>query len=435
MFWSTNDSTDGAQSPFGYHRSYWTIRSSQTYIYIGYGGIEHSSLFERSSSFSNTGINWRFLAVRVTGSSGSFFKDGVKLSNFSDMPSTIDSNPTMYIGRRAFPTPYSYNGNIGNILIYNRPLSDEEIVYNYEATGKRFVSLEVQSLVVAGGGSGGQGSYPSGGGGAGGLLTGYSSTLSMNTNYTITVGAGGSVTSNGSNSVFNTFTSIGGGCGGNGRSGVGISGGSGGGGGSNYPLDGNLVNYLTPAGLGTIGQGNNGGVGKSVYNDTRLNGVPSGAGGGGGAGGVGDTGTTTPSIKAGNGGVGLYFSEYVSLGGTPSGWFAGGGGGSTSYSNNSVSAIGIGGSGGGGNGSATLFSDSGLQSTPGVINTGGGGGGGGYGSSPAAAGGSGIVILRVPDVYTAKFSSGVSWSVTKSNGYKYYKVTATSTTSETVNFS
>jgi hypothetical protein len=45
------------------------------------------------------------------------------------------------------------------------------------------------------------------------------------------------------------------------------------------------------------------------------------------------------------------------------------------------------------------------------------------------------VILRIPDVYTARFSSGVTSSVTKSGGYKYYKVTATSTTSETVSFS
>jgi hypothetical protein len=364
-----------------------------------------------------------------------FFINGAQQGTTRTISGTVtDVSDKFWLGSYSNGTT-PWLGNMAIARVYNRALTSTEIVQNYEAIGTRYTSLSVQSLVVAGGGSGGQGGYPSGGGGAGGLLTGYSSTLSMNTNYTITVGAGGSVTSNGSNSVFNTLTSIGGGCGGNGRSGVGISGGSGGGGGSNYPLDGNLVNYLTLAGLGTIGQGNDGGVGKSVYNDTRLNGVPTGAGGGGGAGGVGGTGTTTPSIKAGNGGVGLYFSEYVSLGGTPSGWFAGGGGGSTSYSSSSNSAIGIGGSGGGGNGSATSFSDSGLQSTPGVINTGGGGGGGGYGGSPAAAGGSGIVILRIPDVYTANFSSGVSWSVTKSNGYKYYKVTATSTTSETVNFS
>ena len=320
-----------------------------------------------------------------------------------------------------------------NIKVYTRDLSSAEISQNYEAIGTRYTSLNVQSLVVAGGGAGGGYGYPSGGGGAGGLLTGYTTSLSLNTNYTITIGAGGSSNSNGSNSVFNTSTSIGGGRGGNGRSGAGVSGGCGGGGGSNYPAD-LPPPYLTPAGSGTVGQGNDGGVGKSVYSDTSLNGIPTGAGGGGGAGAVGGTGTITPGIKAGNGGVGLYFSEYSTIGGYPLGWFAGGGGGSTSYSSTATNSVGVGGNGGGGNGSYTQFS-SGPSAIEGIVNTGGGGGGAGYIENSSANGGSGIVILRIPDVYSAKFSSGVTSSVTKSGGYKYYKVTATSTTSETVSFS
>jgi hypothetical protein len=139
-------------------------------------------------------------------------------------------------------------------------------------------------------------------------------------------------------------------------------------------------------------------------------------------------GSTTGIANSGSGGTGVYYSEYVSIGGYPSGWFAGGAGGGNSY----CPTIAVGGNGGGGDGGAS----GGKLSTNGVINTGGGGGGaavgGGFYASP---GGSGIIILRVPDVYTARFSSGVSASVTKSGGYKYYKVTATSTTSETVSFS
>jgi hypothetical protein len=353
----------------------------------------------------------------------------------------LDATKTKTISNATYPLLGSsltlsdspIKGKLSQFLIYSRVLSQSEISQNYEAIGTRYTSLSVQSLVVAGGGAGGGYGYPSGGGGAGGLLTGYTTSLSLNTNYTITVGAGGSSNSNGSNSVFNTSTSIGGGRGGNGRSASGVSGGSGGGGGSNYPAD--LPSpYLTPAGSGTAGQGNDGGVGKSVYGDTSLNGVPTGAGGGGGAGAVGGTGTITPSIKAGDGGVGRYFSEYSTIGGYPSGWFAGGGGGSTSYSSAATNAVGVGGNGGGGNGSYTQFS-SGPSAIDGIVNTGGGGGGAGYIENSSANGGSGIVILRIPDVYTARFSSGVTSSVTKSGGYKYYKVTATSTTSETVSFS
>jgi len=407
MFWSTNDSTDGAQSPFGYHRSYWTIRSSQTSIYIGYGGIEHSSSFERSSSFSNTGINWRFLAVRVTGSSGSFFKDGVKLSNFSNMPSTIDSNPTMYIGRRAFPSPYSFNGNIGNILIYNRPLSDEEIVYNYEATGKRFVSLEVQYLVIAGGGGPGMG-----GGGAGGYLEGTTTSLSTNISYTITVGAGGpgfvsGASGNGtkgSDSVFTTITSTGGGYGGSGgaSSQNGGPGGSGGGGGGYSGGQGGAGN--TPS--TNPSQGNNGGAGNNV--------VPQSSGWLGGGGG-------------GSGGVG---GDFI---GTTSG--NGGSGTTSSITGIAVCRAGGGVGAGNGGGRGTTSCGGGAANTNGTINTGGGGGGRNWGN-PGGSGGSGVVIIKIPNVYNANFSNGVTFTKSTSvSGYKIYTVTATSTTSETVSFS
>jgi len=307
-----------------------------------------------------------------------------------------------------------FDGEMGSVLFYNRALTSDEIIQNYEVIGKRHISLEVQSLVVAGGGGGGLGSYPSGGGGAGGLLTGTTNTLSLNTNYTLTVGAGGGMASQGSNSVFNELTSVGGG---NGSGGDGGSGGSGGGGGTTTGYDFRI------GGSGVGGQGFSGGTGYGLYSSD----IPyiGGAGGGGGASEPGKGGTEIP-FAAGSGGTGIYFSEYTTIGGYPEGWFAGGGGGSNDFRGTSA----VGGLGGGGNGQQ-------RPSLPGsgVINTGGGGGGSGYVSSTAGLGGSGIVILRVPDVYNANFSSGVSWSVTKSNGYKYYKVTATSTTSETVSFS
>ena len=313
------------------------------------------------------------------------------------------------------------NGKLSQFLIYSRVLSQSEISQNYEAIGTRYTTLQVQSLVVAGGGSGGK--RDTGGGGAGGLLTGTTTSLSTNTNYTITVGAGAAAPTlsgsggvantaagnNGSNSVFNTTTSTGGG--GGATNGVnGGNGGSGGGGASPSAIPG----------TGISGQGYSGGTG-TLYSYA-----------GGGGGGAGEPGGNVGPPKYASGGTGVYISEYISLGGSPVGWFAGGGGGSLgnndSYYNSS------GGNGGGGTG--------GRLGTPtpinGTINTGGGGGAQGdyqISTGPAGNGGSGIVILRIPDVYTARFSSGVTSTVTKSGGYKYYKVTATSTTSETVSFS
>ena len=74
----------------------------------------------------------------------------------------------------------------------------------------------------------------------------------------------------------------------------------------------------------------------------------------------------------------------------------------------------------------------------GTTNTGGGGGGGGYSSVGAngGVGGSGVVIIKIPDLFTATFSGGVTSSLsTAVSGFKIYTVTATSTTSETVTFS
>ena len=102
----------------------------------------------------------------------------------------------------------------------------------------------VDYLVVAGGGGGGVHDGAAGAGGAGGFRTGTGMPVTAGTDYSITVGAGGSTVTpyssstpksfgdNGENSVFNTITSTGGGGGGGGGGGVaaGQNGGSGGGG-------------------------------------------------------------------------------------------------------------------------------------------------------------------------------------------------------------
>ena len=80
-----------------------------------------------------------------------------------------------------------------------------------------------------------------------------------------------------------------------------------------------------------------------------------------------------------------------------------------------------------------------ARGTDGTANTGGGGGGGSdwlLTSVTQANGGSGIVIIKIPNNYTATFSAGVTSTLsTAVAGYKIYTVTATSTASETVTFS
>ena len=206
-------------------------------------------------------------------------------------------------------------------------------------------STPINLFIVAGGGGGGKLGSPlpgyansaityCSGGGAGGVVQ-QSITLVPGNTYSVVVGNGGSVNTNGQSSSFEAYSALGGG---NGTllSTNGGTGGSGGGGGGEQ---GN-------AGLGTPGQGNNGG----------RNG-----GGGGGAGGIGQD--YNPGI--GTGGIGINYR------GT---YYAGGGG-----ANNGPTTGGPGGLGGGGHGDYP-------SGSPGTPNTGGGGGAG-------SAGGSGIVIV------------------------------------------
>jgi hypothetical protein len=232
-------------------------------------------------------------------------------------------------------------------------------------------SLNCDVLVAAGGGGGGT----FGGGGAGGFRTATGFSL-PSASYSVTVGAGGSSTTSGSNSILHTITSAGGGGGGDyGAASItntaGDAGGSGGGGGSWSGGGGTAGAGNTPS--TSPSQGNNGGIG-----DTTGSGA--GGAGGGGAGGVGGPFTgafNSSTATGGTGGVGTansYSGSSVN--------YAGGGGGA-GYNTAGTASFG-GGAGGRGIGP--------VSPTAGTVNT-GGGGGGGY-ANTGATGGSGIVIVR-----------------------------------------
>jgi hypothetical protein len=240
----------------------------------------------------------------------------------------------------------------------------------------------MEYLVVAGAGAGGGGAAtcPGGGGGAGGMLSG-TYTISGPGPFNITVGAGATAVPGGSvsgnDSIFDNITAIKGGWGATFYQYSGANGGSGGGGSSHNGAPG-AVNR----GLGTAGQGNDGGSGSDNCN------------GGGGGGGKFSAGTSAVGQTPGNNGSGLASTiTGVSI------TYATGGYGS----NNAVS---------GANGAA---------------NTGTGGGGGGA-FNAIGNGGSGIVVLAYPttsgpDIYS--ISAGLTYTLDKVTrpGYTVYKFT------------
>jgi hypothetical protein len=260
----------------------------------------------------------------------------------------------------------------GGIISY----TDGYIVHTFTASGTFTPTAnltDVEYLVVAGGGSGGNATgynEGAGGGGAGGYrssITGESSgggasaesklSLTSGTAYTVTVGAGGAGRTGynngnpGSNSVFSTVTSAGGGQGAVGSTGQ--PGGSGGGAGG----DGGAIRNGGP------GTANQGFIGGNVTGGNR------GGGGGGGAAAQGQD-VTTGGGNGGNGVTSLITGSSITRAGGGAGVSNGG-------------SYGTGGSGGGGNSSILN----------GTVNT-GSGGAGKITSGTSGAGGSGIVVVR-----------------------------------------
>ena len=256
--------------------------------------------------------------------------------------------------------------------------SNNYTVHTFTSTDD-FVALTdvtIEYLVVAGGGSGANGTsnVGFGGGGGGGVRSsisgdaGASSAASITAGtYTCTVGAGGAATGQngrrgGSSSIAGIVTATGGGGGVFSTSYTPLErhGASGGGGtGNGGDIDG-----------GTGSRGGNGGRG--------TNGDAGGGGGGGGL--SGTNGSNASGQQGGFGGNGTTSSA------TGSAVYYGGGGGGGSYNN--AYFIGIGGLGGGGNGGIDGNQQSGQDGL------GGGGGGGNEQQLSRGAGGDGIVIVR-----------------------------------------
>ena len=315
---------------------------------------------------------------------------GNTAQTFNFTISVSDSSNTAQ--SRAFSLAYVVPSVSGGTLT-----SDATYYYRtFTGNGSLIVSnasLNIDYLLIAGGGAGGgAGSNDAGtaaGGGAGGYLYQNSYSLPANT-YTVTIGAGGAGGTSSSSQYWNsgvnsTFTgtgvslsSVGGGRGDFASGSGGASGGSGGG------------SSATRSGAsGTTGQGNAGG-----------NAQVDASGGGGGAGSAGGNGTSNGvSGSSGNGGSGsnvhsTWLTAISSAMTGVSGW-------STATSGGYIAG---GGGGGGGNGYTPGNGGSGGGTTGGVYhgnsnsatqNTGSGSGGGGTsGSITTGNGGSGLFIVR-----------------------------------------
>lgn len=316
--------------------------------------------------------------------------NGLSLSSSGLISGTMSANPATYSftvtvsdGTNA-PVSRSFSISVPAPVVTGGTLTSDSTYYyrTFTGSGSLVVSnnLLTSDILVVGGGGGG-GSTIGGGGGAGGYKN-QSLTITTGT-HTVTIGGGGSgassrnvQASNGlPTSVGSLISSLGGGGGGS-YSTSAASGGSGGGGASN--------GAGTPGaakGLGTVGQGNDGGNGLNNVSDQSV------GAGGGGAGGAGQDSSTNRGGSGGGAGIGIQSS----ISGTATVYAGGGNGGG----HNGGAGPGYGGQGG--PFLTTGWKNTGVNTgTNGVVNTGSGGGGGAYDANDflGGTGGSGIVVIR-----------------------------------------
>ena len=398
-----NNSTTGYsyRSIFGDGSSALSFNASGSYFEIQYspGSSQTASTFNNVEIYipNYAGSNKKSISIDAVQENNATTAHIVPMASLWDNTAAITSikltpNTGTFVENS---TAYLYGiSNVTSTTKATGGIVSSDGTYNYHmfpysGTFTPTTALTVDYLVIAGGGGGGV--HHGGGGGAGGLRSTVTATggggslespLSLTAQaYTVTVGAGGTGSTNnsvrgtaGANSVFSTITSTGGGGGGSRNTEQnGGAGGSGGGGG-----------YTGAGGTRTASpvQGFNGG------GDT----APYGAGGGGGGAGVAGASTTSLQGAAGGNGVQITAFANATQTGVNNGYY--GGGGSGGWQTPSGGSAGAAGLGGGGVGSGT---DESTATANGISNTGGGGGGGGYvdgGAYSSGAGGSGLVIIR-----------------------------------------
>jgi len=384
-----------------------------------------------SSAISNS--TWAHYGVSIDGTNCKVYKNGLLIATvaYAGLPTNV-TRTSNFIGRSNWGVDGYFDSGIGEISMYNRAISANEVWQNFRAesnfcsftlsnsgsTQFAKVSTANQCLfsfpagvttydyfVVGGGGGGGganhTGSLGGGGGGGGGQVTsGTGISITSNGSLTLNVGSGGSAgasnTTGGTGGISSILTVSG--------SLLSAAGGVGGQGSPNLNDQYNLSGDGGAAGGGNAGGGNDW----------------DGGGGGGGAGGAGAAGTDIGGQGGvgGAGGIGVQNSSITNL----VTFFAAGGGGGGTPSNNVAPASqsdgfgALGGSSVGGNG-GVVSATKGVA-TAGTANTGSGGGGGGWNANYSAAqkaggsGADGVIYLK----FTKSAGTISSISITSSAG-------------------
>jgi len=112
----------------------WYITAGGTFLYCGQVGADQTTGFG-SISYGN----WYQLTAVVDRENLLFktYKNGIYITQTTITQPGIGTAAALILGARSSPD-FFYNGKTSNIQIYNRVLSDSEILQNFNATRARF---------------------------------------------------------------------------------------------------------------------------------------------------------------------------------------------------------------------------------------------------------------------------------------------------------
>lgn len=113
----------------------WYFTATGTFLYCGQAGADQTTSFGSISYgiwYNLTAVIDRENLLFKTYKNGSF----VTQTTITQPPINYSSN--LFLGSRGAVPDNFFNGKIANIQIYNRPLSNSEVLQNFNATRARF---------------------------------------------------------------------------------------------------------------------------------------------------------------------------------------------------------------------------------------------------------------------------------------------------------
>jgi hypothetical protein len=120
-----------------YINGFWLGKNSNGSLNSWGGGIRESS-FPHGRFITLTDNQWHYIVSIRNSATHTIYGDGITNTISGTVSTSAINASSLWLGRENSIGPSIYKGNIAQTLIYNRALSSQEVLQNYNATKRRF---------------------------------------------------------------------------------------------------------------------------------------------------------------------------------------------------------------------------------------------------------------------------------------------------------